>query len=82
MKKSPTKRKPTKRVVKGWAVVDTVLAKAHGAYLVFNPSLSLFSLAIFTHPSFAEKYAKTFKGKLRLKIIEVDITCHLPPKTT
>jgi hypothetical protein len=75
------KSKPVRvRVVEAWAVVDTVLARAHGAYMIFNPALSMFSLAIFTHPDFAQRYADGFKGKLKLKVVPITVTYQLPVK--
>jgi hypothetical protein len=69
-----------KKEFTAWAVVDDVLSKHHGAGMIFNPVLHQFSLAIFTHPDFAESYMKMFKGKIKMKVVPIRFKHTLPAK--
>jgi len=71
-----TKPKQKKRV-KAWAVIDEEILKKEKLIFgkIFNPTIECFSEAIFSHDTFAEKYAERLrKGNFKILVVPCEIT--------
>ena len=75
------KKAKTMRTIKhkAYAVVQPDMLKDMPVAMVFNPHLSIFSEAVFSHEYAADKYADIYSALL-VKVVPCTVTFELPDR--